>query len=228
MRIALSSMFALAILAIVPAHVAQAQEPSAFVVSYIEVAPASQGDAASLLKQLAEASRKDTGNARFEILQRIDRPHHFAVLEAWTDQKAQEAHAATAHTKLFREKLQPLQAAPYDERPHTVLAVGPMTSVGGAGAIYAVTHVDFIPPKKDEGIAALQALVEPSRKEAGNLRYDALQQASRPNHETLVEIWRDQNALDAHLVSAHMKEFRNRLLPMSGSLYDERLYRAIN
>lgn len=227
MRILLKS-FVLAIIAMASTQAAHAQEPAAFVVSYIEVAPASKDQATTLLKQLAEASRKDAGNARFEVLQRIDRPHHFAVLEAWSDQKAHEAHAAAAHTKTFREKLQLLQAAPYDERPHTALAVGPMKSGGSAGAIYAVTHVDFIPPKKDEGIAALKALVDPSRKEAGNVRYDALQQTSRPNHETLVEIWQDQNALDGHLVSAHMKEFRNQLLPMSGSLYDERLYRALN
>ncbi|MGH7313378.1 MAG: hypothetical protein ACREJV_09410 [Candidatus Rokuibacteriota bacterium] len=32
----------------------------------------------------------------------------------------------------------------------------------------------------------------------------------------------------AHLVAAHMKTFRDELLPMSGSLYDERLYRSID
>jgi hypothetical protein len=26
----------------------------------------------------------------------------------------------------------------------------------------------------------------------------------------------------------HMKQYREKLLPMSGSLYDERLYRALN
>ena len=228
MHTALSLIFTLAMLPMASTQLAHAQEPAAFVVSYIEVAPTAKEQTVALLKQLAEASRKDAGSARFEVLQRIDRPHHFAVLEAWSDQKAQEAHAAAPHTKAFRDKLQAVQTTPYDERPHTALAVGPVKSAGGAGAIYAVTHVDFIPPKKDEGIAALKALVDPSRKEAGNLRYDALQQASRPNHETLVEIWQDQNALDGHAVAAHMKDFRNQLLPMSGSLYDERLYRAIN
>jgi hypothetical protein len=29
-------------------------------------------------------------------------------------------------------------------------------------------------------------------------------------------------------VAAHMKKFRDELLPMSGSLYDERLYRSID
>jgi quinol monooxygenase YgiN len=96
------------------------------------------------------------------------------------------------------------------------------------GAIYAVTHVDFIPPKKDEGIAALKELVAPSRQDAGNVRFDVLQQTSRQNHLTVVEIWRDLAALDGHAVAAHTKKFRDQLLPMSGSLFDERLYRVVN
>jgi quinol monooxygenase YgiN len=227
MRFVFSSIFALAALTMTLAQSARAQDPAAFVVSYIEVAPASKDQAAALLKQFAEASRKDAGNARFEVLQRIDRPHQFAILEAWSDQKAQETHATAAHVKAVRDQLQPMLIAGYDERPHVALAVGPMTSAGGPGAIYAVTHVDFIPPKKDEGVAALKAIVEPSRKEAGNARFDALQQTSRPNHETLVEIWQDQKALDAHAAAAHMRDFRIQTLPMSGALYDERLYHAI-
>jgi quinol monooxygenase YgiN len=45
---------------------------------------------------------------------------------------------------------------------------------------------------------------------------------------TLVEIWTDPRAFEAHIVAAHMKKFRDELLPMSGSLYDERLYRSID
>jgi quinol monooxygenase YgiN len=91
-----------------------------------------------------------------------------------------------------------------------------------------VTHVDFIPPKKDDGIAALQQLADPSRKDTGNLRYEVLQQGSRPNHLTLVEIWRDQDAFEKHEVAAHTKTFRMLALPMSGSLYDQRLYKALD
>ena len=227
MRILLP-LLGLAVTSLAPMHRAAPQDAAAHIVSYVEVAPAAKEQAAALLRQLAAASRKDDGVVRFEVLQRIDRPHHFAVLEAWRDQKALEAHAAAAHTRDARAALQPLAAAPYDERPHGPMAVaGPGGSAVGSGAVYAVTHVDFIPPKKDEGIAALKDLVEPSRKDAGNLRFDLLQQASRPNHLTLVEIWKDIPALDAHAVAAHTKQFRDKLLPMSGSLFDERLYRAL-
>jgi quinol monooxygenase YgiN len=55
-----------------------------------------------------------------------------------------------------------------------------------------------------------------------------LQQSSRPNHLTLVEVWRGKVALEKHEVAAHMRKFRNVLLPMSGSLYDQRLYQMVN
>ena len=45
---------------------------------------------------------------------------------------------------------------------------------------------------------------------------------------TVVETWKDQKALDAHGVAARTKLFREKLTPLSGSLYDERLYKAIN
>jgi quinol monooxygenase YgiN len=216
-------------LATMPIAAAPAQDSKAYVVTYIEVAPAAKDQAATLMRELAERSRKEAGVARFEILQRIDRPHHFAILEVWSDQGAQAAHAAAAHTKTFRDKLVTIASAPYDERPHTGLAAAPVSNAPAPqGALYAVTHVDFIPPKKDEGIVALKDLVAPSRQDAGNVRFDVLQQTSRQNHLTVVEIWRDLTALDGHAVAAHTKRFRDQLLPMSGSLFDERLYRILN
>jgi len=95
------------------------------------------------------------------------------------------------------------------------------------GAIFVVTHVDVPPPKKDECIAALKTLVADSRKEPGSVRYDIFQQGNRPNHFSVVEIWKNQSAYDAHIIAAHTKKFRDQLTPMSGALYDERLYRAI-
>jgi quinol monooxygenase YgiN len=216
-------------LAAMPIAAARAQDANAYIVSYIEVAPAAKDQAATLMRELAGASRKEAGAARFEILQRIDRPHHFAILEVWKDQGAQAAHAAATHTKAFRDRLQAIASAPYDERPHAGLAAAPVQDAPATqSAIYAVTHVDFIPPKKDDGIAALKDLVAPSRQDAGNVRFDVLQQTSRQNHLTVVEIWRDLATLDGHAVAAHTKKFRDQLLPMSGSLFDERLYRAMN
>jgi quinol monooxygenase YgiN len=212
------------------ARAQNAGDAAVYTVTYIEVMPSAKDTAAALLKELGAASRKEAGNLRFDWLQRRDRPNHFVIVEAWKDQKAQDASRAAEYTRQFRDKLQRLLSSPYDERPHTGLAVGSMAAGAGAqaAAVYVVTHVDLIPPKKDDGMAALQQLAGPSRKEAGNLRYEVLQQNSRPNHFTLVEIWKDQEALEGHEVAAHTRTFRDQLLPMSGSLFDQRLYKALD
>jgi quinol monooxygenase YgiN len=212
------------------ARAQSAGDAVAYCVTYIEVMPAARDTAASLLQELGAASRKGAGNLRFEVLQRRDRANHFAFVEAWKDQKANESNRAAPHMKEFRDRLIPLLSSAYDERPHTGLAVGSIAAGAGSrgAAVYAVTHVDIIPPKKDDGIAALQQLAGPSRMDAGNLRFEVLQQNSRPNHFTLVEIWKDHVALEGHEVAAHTTKFRDLLLPMSGSLYDQRLYRALD
>jgi quinol monooxygenase YgiN len=197
-----------------------------FLVTYIEVAPKTADAVAGLARAYRDAARKDDGVVQFEIFQRVHAPHHFALVAQWKDTKAFMAHAEAAHTKSFRTGLAAHQIAPYDERRHHNLNAGPTVEAGGG--LVAVTHVDIIPTERDAGIASVKALADASRGTPGNVRYDALTQSTRPNHMTLVEVWRDQAAYEAHLVSAHLKTFRDSLLPRSGSLYDERLYKALN
>jgi quinol monooxygenase YgiN len=227
-RSALVMLAALALaLPLVPRAQAQQANGGYYIVTYIEVAAGSQQQASTLIKQFGETSRKETGSLRFDTLHRLGRPQHFAILEAWKDKAAADAHAGADQTKQFRDALKPLLTAPYDERPHGVLSAAAPAVSAGSRAVFVITHVDIIPPKKDEGIAATTALAEPGRKERGNLRFEVLQQASRPNHMTLVEAWRSRRAQQAHAATDAMKAYRDKLLPMSGSLYDERLYRAI-
>ena len=39
--------------------------------------------------------------------------------------------------------------------------------------------------------------------------------------------WQDRQAFDTHTMAPHTRQFREQLAPMAGSLYDERLYRAL-
>ena len=211
-------------------RVAMAQAPAggtAYVVTYIEVLPSSQGEATGLLKQVAAASRKEAGNERYDILQRIDRKNQFVILEAWTDLKAAEAHAGGDALKQFKDKLKPLQASFYDERPSNGIAVAPAPASVGKGSIYSVTHVDVIPPSKDDCIVMLKKLADDTRKEPNAERFEAWQQNNRANHFTVTEIWKNRAAHDAHVAAATTTEFREKLGPMSGALYDERLYRSL-
>ena len=206
----------------------EASEAAVCLVSYIEVMPSSQGEASALLRQYREASRKDAGNVRLEVLQQSGRPDHFALVEIWRDQQAFEAHGRAAHTAQLRDTLQPLRVSPYDERLHTGLALGSILAARTGGATYVVTHADAIPPRKDEAIALLKQLAEASRKEDGNVLFEVWQQSSRQNHCTLVEVWQDQKSLEAHIMAAHTRQFREKFQPFSGSLYDERLYKALD
>jgi quinol monooxygenase YgiN len=67
------------------------------------------------LQRLAELSRKETGNKRFDVLQHTMRANHFTVIEAWQNQQAVDAHAAAEHTKQYRETLGPALGSPLAE-----------------------------------------------------------------------------------------------------------------
>ena len=75
-----------------------------------------QTDAPGLLRRLAEASRKDEGNVRFDVLQHAARANHFTIVETWQSQQALDAHAAAAHTRQYRETLHSITGSPLDER----------------------------------------------------------------------------------------------------------------
>ena len=74
----------------------------------------------------------------------------------------------------------------------------------------------------------LKDLAEASRKEPGNVRFDVVQHTMRANHFTVVEVWRDTKALDAHVAAAHTKQYRDTLQPMTGSPLDERVYKSVD
>jgi quinol monooxygenase YgiN len=198
-----------------------------YVVSYIEVAPQAHDAAAGLLRQLANAGRKDEGNARFEILQRAAPANQFAVVAIWKDQNAYDRYVGAPHSKEFREKIGPHLISAIDDRLHSGLNVPDSIAQSVPGAVHVITHVDVPPPRKDECIALLKTLSDGSRKEGGALRFEIFQQTSRPNHFSVVEIWKSQDAYEAHITAAHTRQFREQLTPMSGALYDERLYRGM-
>ena len=206
----------------------QAADPAAgtsYVITYLEVAPERVTEAVELLKAERAAGRADQGVERYQVLQRLGRRNHFVVLEEWRDAAAQEAHAASARVQSFRERLAPLLISAYDERLHSALALE--RSPAEDRGLFVVTHVDIIPTQREVGTGHVTELVARSRADEGNLRFDALTQNSRTNHMTVVEAWESELAQLRHATQPHVKAFREALLPLSGSLYDERLYRSV-
>jgi quinol monooxygenase YgiN len=222
--LALLTMFLLA-----PAAPAQGVATgSVYVVTYVEVVPAAQDNVATLLKEWSTAARKDEGIQSLDVLQGTLRSNQFVIVGAWKDQKSLEDNLAAAHTKSVREKMQPHLVSPNDGRTHTGFAVGPAQPARPSGALFVVTHVDVPPPARADCEALLKQLAEGSRKDEGNIRFDVYQQANRPNHFTVVETWKDQKARDVHALATHTKQFREKLGPMLGALYDDRFYKALD
>jgi len=188
-----------------------------YIITYFEVGAAA-----------AAATRKEDGNMGFLALEEIARPARFAIVEVWRDKAAAEAHGAAVGA--LRNTLQPVFASPFDIRSNAGLSVaGPAigTEPGAGNRIYVLTHVDVFPAGKDQTIELLKQLAGASRKEAGNLRFDVLQQDGRANHLPLVEAWRDAEAQRAHAMAEPTRAFRAKLVPLQGALYDERLYNVV-
>ncbi len=201
-----------------------AQDDSAVIsVAYIEVKPSLTEQAVGLLQAHAENSRAHDGNLRFQVLQRIGRPNHFAILDAWVSRELQAGNAAA--TEEFRDALDAMLYSPYDERK-SIPALGTSAS-GNDGDIYVLTHIDFAPRGLEKGMEAVASLVAASRQESGAEDIGLIVQDNRQNHMTLFEVWSSKAVHEAHVTSQHAMQARDQMQALIGALYDERLYRRL-
>jgi quinol monooxygenase YgiN len=85
-----------------------------YVVAHFDTMPPNV--AGPILSQYVEDTRKDKGALRVELYSEIGRTNHFVIVEQWENQQAFDAHEAAAHTRQFREQIQPVLASPWDQR----------------------------------------------------------------------------------------------------------------
>jgi autoinducer 2-degrading protein len=204
---------------------AQAPPDSAYSVAYVDILPASRTAAIAALKQYRDASRKEDGFERIEFFEQAGRPAHFCIIETWANNRDFEAHAASAHAKDYRTKIDSLKLTDYDQRAYKPLSLSTARN-GSTRSTFVITHVD-IGGQGTNAADLLRKLAEASRKEEGNLRFDVLLHAMRANHFTVIEEWQSAKALDAHAAAAQTKEYRRSLGPIAGSPLDERLYKVV-
>jgi quinol monooxygenase YgiN len=201
----------------------RAQDSTFYAVAYLETAAASARTAASALRAYRDAAVKQDGCAAVDTFEQIGRPGHWVVIETWRDQKAFEARDAAPQQRLL-DAVKDVRVSGFDQRPYKMVAVAPARGVAGANAVSVIAHVDVAP---NPAVAPmLTRLATDSRLEPGNLRFDVLQHTMRGNHFTVIETWRDQAALDAHVAAPHTKKYRDDILPLTGSPLDERVFKG--
>ena len=211
--------FALAILLGLPA---QAQTQASYAVTYVELKIDRAAEGARALRDYAAQTRKETGNLAFELFQESARPNRFAILEAWNSRAALDGHYRDAATAKLLSQLSPLRGAPDDRRMYDALYAS--APANRSGTIYVMTHVDVMPPYADGAASLLKAMRAETPRDPGNIGYDILRQQHEPNHFTVAEVWASAKAFESHLGADHTVSFRQKLLPMTGALYDERVF----
>lgn len=83
------------------------------------------------------------------------------------------------------------------------------------------------PDKVEELKRVLIGLVAPTRKEAGCLSYEILQNRADPTDFTFVEEWASEAALDAHWATPHVQDALARGVPLLAAQPDDRRYTKI-
>jgi quinol monooxygenase YgiN len=220
----------LALLTLMP-HVVEGQatnEPAAgavFAVGYVETQAKEAEAGSAALARYRSAVERQPGCLAVELFAQTERPGHFAVVETWRDQAAFDGRDAGAKRELTAS-LASIRVSDYDERPYKPLTLAPKKAAGADGrSVFVIAHVDVAP--NSQAPMLLQQLATASRQELGNLRFDVLQHAMRGNHFTVIEQWRDQDALDTHVSTVHARAYRDALQPLTGSPLDERVYSPV-
>jgi quinol monooxygenase YgiN len=91
------------------------------IVTHIDVIPTFSDGAKKAIQKYAADSRKGKGAVSVQGLVQDGRPNHFTIVEIWQTREAFESHSGQPHAREFRETLQPMLGAPFDERLHEVI-----------------------------------------------------------------------------------------------------------
>lgn len=71
--------------------------------------------------------------------------------------------------------------------------------------VHAVFHIN---PTKQEGfLEEIHSLIHASREESGNVSYNLYKDTEQENTFTMVEVWKDMEAVGSHNTSEHFTSF---------------------
>jgi len=223
---------ALAALMIGPAVAQNQQIPvidgPTYVMTYVEVVPSATANTLAILKAYRDAARREPGAMFVDIMQEDGQPYNFVLSEVWQNRAAVAAHASAASRTGMIEKVKPFALGPTDMRIHQAHSVTP-PKAATAGDVIVISHCDVAGGNTQNLINAFAPLSEASRKDAGMVRYEILDEVpAHANHFRLYEEWASMAAFEAHDRAAHTQTYRQTILPWLGTPYDQRLYKLAN
>ncbi|WP_064090917.1 putative quinol monooxygenase [Rossellomorea aquimaris] len=71
--------------------------------------------------------------------------------------------------------------------------------------IHAGFHIN--PVKEEAFLNEVHSLIAASRAEEGNISYDLMKDTEKDNVYTMVEVWKDEAAVESHNTSEHFSSF---------------------
>ncbi|MGC3999385.1 MAG: antibiotic biosynthesis monooxygenase [Anaeromyxobacter sp.] len=84
----------------------------------VRVKPEHVQDFIRATRENAAASLREPGVARFDVVQDLEEPTRFVLVEVYRDAAAPAAHKETAHYQRWRDAVAPWMAEPRSSRKH--------------------------------------------------------------------------------------------------------------
>jgi quinol monooxygenase YgiN len=199
-----------------------------YLTTYVEVVPSAGTQAVNMLKDYRDAARKEPGAMHIDIYREKGQLHRFVLGELWQNRTIVQDHMKSAATTALEQKLKPIELGPPDVRIHQAHSVTP-PKAPNAGDVIIISHVDVFGGNVSKLIALLNTLGEASQKDNGMVRYEILDEVpAHVNHFRVLEEWASAAAWEAHDRAPHTQAYREALMPMLGTPYDQRLYDVVN
>ena len=204
--------------------VPRAQAPpdtSFYAVAYVETAASSARDAAAALRAYREAIAKQEGCSAVDTFEQIGRPGHWVIVETWRDQKAFDARDPAVQQRLL-EAIKDSRVSGFDQRPV-------QDGGGGAGTrgrrgergVRDLTRGRRAQPGGGADAVAPGGRQPPGARQPA-LRRAAAHDARQPFHGDR-DVARPGRARRPRGRAPH-QEYRDDILPLTGSPLDERVF----
>ncbi len=95
------------------------------------------------------------------------------------------------------------------------------------GRVHVLALFTAAPGKEEELERVLTELIEPTRREAGCIRYELTRGLGKSAEFAFIEEWESVETLDVHSESAHLLAARPKIAPLLGAPASVERYRLV-